>query len=213
MRGVVNVPLEQFLKLSQEKQQQILDAAIQEFASEGYALASTNHIVERAGISKGVLFKYFSNKEQLFLYLCEYVADRRGQWLSVPKDELPTDLFDILRVFAVRDLEFLSQEPQHYAFVEQVMRQHSDLVGQQAIALFNAKGQAMFEAMIQALPSEDLREGVIMADAMNMIHWVFTGFNQYMRTKIAGDLEQRTEEIIAEIDHAFDLLKYGIYKR
>ena len=44
-----------FNGLKAEKRQSILNAALGEFADKGYALASTNGIVRRAGISKGAL--------------------------------------------------------------------------------------------------------------------------------------------------------------
>ncbi len=49
-----------------DKQQQILDAAVDEFAQRGYSSASMNHLVKSAGISKGSLFHYFRTKGDLF---------------------------------------------------------------------------------------------------------------------------------------------------
>lgn len=54
-------------KLTEEKIQQILDVGIREFAEKGYDGANTNQIAKKAGISSGVLFKYFESKEKLFL--------------------------------------------------------------------------------------------------------------------------------------------------
>src|SRR5690554_1537972 len=66
---------EAFSKLEPSKQKQILRAALKEFAQHGYAQASTNTIVKEAGISKGMLFYYFTSKQDLFNYLVEYVLD------------------------------------------------------------------------------------------------------------------------------------------
>ena len=52
-----------FSSLPDEKQQQILDAAAEVFSREDYKRASTDDIAARAGISKGLLFYYFKNKE------------------------------------------------------------------------------------------------------------------------------------------------------
>jgi len=46
-----------------EKRDRILNAAIEEFASFPFEKASTNHIVAKAGISKGLLFHYFGSKQ------------------------------------------------------------------------------------------------------------------------------------------------------
>lgn len=58
-----------FLNLESKKQQRIVEAAVDEFAGKGYARASMNVVVERAGISKGALFKYFQSKSGLFTFV------------------------------------------------------------------------------------------------------------------------------------------------
>lgn len=64
--------IDAFKALDKDKQQQILEAAFEEFTNEGYQKASTNKIIEKAGISKGLLFYYFKNKEGLKNYLTNY---------------------------------------------------------------------------------------------------------------------------------------------
>lgn len=49
-----------------DSQQRILEAAIAIFATDGFALASTNAIAQRAQSSKGLLFHHFHNKEGLY---------------------------------------------------------------------------------------------------------------------------------------------------
>jgi AcrR family transcriptional regulator len=49
------------------RKNQILDAAIIVFSKDGFAGASTDLIAEKAGLGKGTLYRYFENKEQLFL--------------------------------------------------------------------------------------------------------------------------------------------------
>lgn len=63
---------EKFFKMDVDKQNRILNAAIDEFAVYGYDRASTNNIVKNAGISKGLLFHYFGNKKELYRFLYDY---------------------------------------------------------------------------------------------------------------------------------------------
>lgn len=51
-----------FENLPEGKRLRILNAAAREFAQSGYDGASTNRIVEYAGIAKGALFHYFKDK-------------------------------------------------------------------------------------------------------------------------------------------------------
>lgn len=56
---------EQFENIRQERKQQILDAALEIFAKNGYYKASISQIAKEASISKGLLYNYFQNKEEL----------------------------------------------------------------------------------------------------------------------------------------------------
>ncbi len=56
-----------FDHLPEEKQQLILSTATREFAQNGYERTNINVIAEKAGISVGSLYKYFTSKEDLFL--------------------------------------------------------------------------------------------------------------------------------------------------
>ena len=67
--GIESTETRMFLQLDTEKQQRVLEAAIDEFAERGYEKASMNTVVKKAGISKGALFKYFGNKSGLFAFV------------------------------------------------------------------------------------------------------------------------------------------------
>lgn len=61
---------------AQATRQNILDAATQRFAQEGYAAASLSAIVEDAGITKGALFHHFENKKDLFRQVWQSLQER-----------------------------------------------------------------------------------------------------------------------------------------
>lgn len=58
-------------KLTEEKLDEILETGIRVFADCGYEGANTNKIAQEAGISVGVLFKYYADKESFFLACLE----------------------------------------------------------------------------------------------------------------------------------------------
>ena len=60
------MPRPRFGKLEAQRQEEILAAAAQEFAEHGYSRASMNLIIERAGLSKGAMYYYFDDKQDLF---------------------------------------------------------------------------------------------------------------------------------------------------
>ena len=56
--------------------QRILDTATQEFARQGYGLSSVNTICNSGGISKGILYHYFKDKDDVVAACAEEAAIR-----------------------------------------------------------------------------------------------------------------------------------------
>ncbi len=73
---------ETFRKLPEKKQIAILDAAAHVFAEHGYYRANVSEICRQARISNGALYKYFRNKEELFVAVLERAVDLVTEGLS-----------------------------------------------------------------------------------------------------------------------------------
>lgn len=58
-----------FFKLPSEKQQRILNAAYKVFSQSSYKKAPMSEIADEGGISKALLFHYFTNKLELYMFL------------------------------------------------------------------------------------------------------------------------------------------------
>jgi len=61
--------------LEANSRERLLETATELFAEKGYAGASVREIVEKAGVSKPVLYYYFKSKEGLFYAILEWAAD------------------------------------------------------------------------------------------------------------------------------------------
>ena len=61
-----------YKKLSDEKLDALIAAGIQEFAENGYVGARLGAIANRAGINVGVIYKYYADKDALFLECVRY---------------------------------------------------------------------------------------------------------------------------------------------
>jgi AcrR family transcriptional regulator len=58
---------------SDERREQVIEAAVSEFAEHGYHATSTSAIAKRAGISQPYIYALFPNKRELFLATHAYV--------------------------------------------------------------------------------------------------------------------------------------------
>jgi AcrR family transcriptional regulator len=61
---------------SDERREQVIRAAVKEFAANGFHATSTSAIAKRAGISQPYIYALFSNKRELFLAVDRYVVER-----------------------------------------------------------------------------------------------------------------------------------------
>lgn len=55
--------------IRQQRVKQILDAALDVFAHKGFHTATINDIAQKAGIAKGLLYHYYSSKEELLSHI------------------------------------------------------------------------------------------------------------------------------------------------
>lgn len=118
-----------------EKRRQILDGAREVFRAKGYEGASMDAIAKAAGVSKGTLYVYFTNKDELFEQL---ITDEK-QELAAALDafEPKTENFrENLRAFAISFNELLTAES-HMSTIRMV-------VG--AVDKFPAVGAIFFKA-------------------------------------------------------------------
>ena len=65
-----------FGQISDEKQQRVLKEAAKLFAERGFSATDVAELAKRAGVSKGSLYNYFDNKEDLYLHVCKDGLDR-----------------------------------------------------------------------------------------------------------------------------------------
>jgi TetR/AcrR family transcriptional regulator len=82
MDASVRKPTNKMSPLEPNARQRLLETATELFAEKGYAGTSVREIVDRAGVSKPVLYYYFKSKEGLFYAILEWAADAQQEILN-----------------------------------------------------------------------------------------------------------------------------------
>jgi len=100
-----------FDNLPDEKRQRVLTEATREFAEHGYDQASVNRIVNRLGIAKGSLFKYFGNKQGLFEYLFGHAIAKFKKPLKEIRDTPDDDFFNRIEKSFLASGAFVDRHP------------------------------------------------------------------------------------------------------
>lgn len=86
---------EQFQKIREEKQEQILLAALEEFSEHGYHHTSMSKIAASAGISKGLIYNYFPSKDELLAAVFIDGMKFMGEFIQpLMNEEMTDELFE-----------------------------------------------------------------------------------------------------------------------
>lgn len=76
---------EQFELIRENKKEQIINAAIECFGTRGYYSVTISQLAKHAGISKGLLYNYFSSKEDLLKHIFHSIV--REFTVSLDRDK------------------------------------------------------------------------------------------------------------------------------
>ena len=110
---------DKFYALSEEKQSQILNAAYKVFATNQYKKAPTSEIAAEAGISKSLLFHYFHNKLELYLFLWKHAADLTKKYMCKYKVYETDDFFEML--LSILNLDFIRKDIEFVRIYKEIL--------------------------------------------------------------------------------------------
>lgn len=94
---VKQAPTSRGRKRKLRRQEEILAAAFEEFAANGYAEARLQDVAQRAGVAKGTIYLYFKNKELLFRAVLRGLIHHVFKELEVFVREFPGSAEDLVR--------------------------------------------------------------------------------------------------------------------
>ena len=105
---------EQIAQIRSESSQKILMAALELFATDGFAGTSVNAIAKKAGVSKGLIYNYFESKEDIvkglvdmMLQIAEDMMKRSAEKpAATPREELK-NLVDIFFETITHQIEMM----------------------------------------------------------------------------------------------------------
>jgi len=206
---------DKFKGLDQERQNRILRAAFQEFGEHGYDKASTNRIVKEAGISKGMLFYYFNNKQELFQDLLEiginYILD---EYLS-RIDEGPQDFFERYRQASILKLEALSKQPEMLQFFTCIyLKKVPDFLTPEIHARLTEMRTLLLTKLSANVDTSRFRKDIPQEKSIQLIGWCMDGYEKMLTAKMETVLnsELDLQSYFADYYEYLDLLRTVFYE-
>ena len=125
-----HMPLARYDSIDVTLKKRILDVSKHEFANHGYEEASYNKIIQKIGISKGSMYYYFENKEDLFVtcFLDEALATGSFGFgmTSFPLTEDKLTYWGSIKAMSSRQWNDVFQHPVLMSLVRQLVSLGTD---------------------------------------------------------------------------------------
>ena len=116
---------DKFFDLKKEKQDRMINAALKIFAENGFRRASTDEMVKEAGISKGLLFHYFTSKTGLFEFVYDYSVKYITLEMTSAVNREESNYFAIRRQIEKAKAEAMKHFPYMQMFLLQAEKENS----------------------------------------------------------------------------------------
>ena len=120
--------MRKFLSLPQEKQDNIITAAMTVFGDVGYKKAYISDIAAKAGVSKSLIFHYFGSKKGLYSYLVYYTGKIVMTEAQHERDTAGKDFFARALVTIKFRLSLKKRYPAMNTFIDSVFNENDDEV-------------------------------------------------------------------------------------
>lgn len=204
------------MNLEPEKREVIINAALEEFAQKGYKNASTNEIVKKANISKGLLFHYFSNKKKLFLFLYDYSKDvfLNEFYNKMNYDE--TDIIKRWRQIVLLKMELIQKYPVLYDFILASAVEDSKEIKQELENQMKNVLEDSYKRLFNNIDTSRFKAGMDIKRVLEIIFWVAQGFSNRELDHIKSDPTYRSHidanALVEEFELYLDMLKDTFYK-
>lgn len=207
-----------FKKANEEKQRSIINAALHEFSMHSYDNASTNAIVKKAGISKGILFHYFGNKKNLYLFLYEYVLEKYSEATFADLDLDESDLFQRYKQLISMKMHLVQQNPAFFNFMNRVHIENSPEVTSELEKIQCSKEKYNYDKFLTDIDLSLFKEEIDTKYALNTIKWVLDGISNNYDQQLKESnhdiqiFNTLIDQCAEELEEYFNFLKPLFYK-
>ena len=182
-----------FFDVRKDKQDAIINAALRTFAIKGYKDASTDVIVKEAGISKGLLFHYFTSKQGLYDFICDYSTKYMILELTRTVKKSEKDCFEIMSAITSARVRVMKNYPFMHQFLLSI-KNEEDPEALEVMGSAVSELDRTYKNIYDKIDSKKLIVPDQLPRILNIIDWVCDGFLKERFGSQAQDPEQLYDE-------------------
>ena len=193
---------------------EILQAAQEEFGSSGYDGVNMEGICTRHGISKGMMYHYYSNKDELFLLCVQDTFQELKDYVEREPEALSgqSGLAALRNYFLCRE-HFFQQHPGQKRIFETAMLHPPAHLEEQIQALrapIRALNQRFLERVIAGM---DLRPGLGQKQAARYLESAESVFWSVVRQYQVEQEEDGLHTVLGAVQEVLDMVLFGVVRQ
>ncbi|MBU8707186.1 fatty acid metabolism transcriptional regulator FadR [Bacillus subtilis] len=194
------------MKQKRPKYMQIIDAAVEVIAENGYHQSQVSKIAKQAGVADGTIYLYFKNKEDILISLFK---EKMGQFIERMEEDIKEKATVKEKLALVISKHFSLLAGDHnLAIVTQLELRQSNLELRQKInEILKGYLNILDGILTEGIQSGELKEGLDVRLARQMI---FGTIDETVTTWVMNDQKY---DLAALSDSVLELLVSGIHNK
>lgn len=199
-------------KKNAQSKQRILEASLREFSAKGYDAASLNAICAENDISKGIIYHYFKDKDEIYLLCVAECFEKLSSYMTDAIKEMMGSVEQRLRAYFDARLRFFAENPVYLGiFIGAALNPPDSLMGDITEAR-KAFDELNITVLTCLLESATLREGVTVSAVVEDFRIYMDYFNLRFKAVLMGahSPEQALRKHEERCHRQLGILLYGV---
>lgn len=194
------------VNIPEDKRQRIITSAMECFSKSGYKKTSVDEIVEKAEISKGLIFHYFGNKSKLYLYLYKLAYEKAYSSIESTFSPENSDLFTRIGAAGQAKLELKHEFPYIIDFLMSARKETDLQITAEINKIKNNDFSFWIPSFLDGIDRFKLKDEFEPEKIINIIIWCSRG----LTANKGSDFE--LEEALEEMNDYLEILRTAFYK-
>lgn len=196
-------------KLTEDQQAAIIEKATCEFAEKGYKGAKLSSIAKSAGVSVGVIYKYYKDKEELFQACVSKSITYLDEVLTNAGQE-GSDLPEMIHSLISQTQVACREHPEYFRMYHQITTEDDPEHAKYMAAIIEAPSAKAYKAVLKKAHEEGRIDGALDSSAgalffdnlMMMLHYSYScpyyaeRMNIYCGKRLAGSEKKMEDQMV-----------------
>lgn len=194
-----------------QSRREILLASLEEFGTVGYTQATVDGICARRHISKGMMYHYFSGKDDLFLLCAADLFEKLSAFLDQlqPPDEQPSAFAGLTAYYQCRE-QFFAANPIYYKVFESAMLHPPTHLEAQLRELRAPVWQRNRQMLQRAARRYPLRDGLCPEQVQRYLESIDYAFQTILEQYDTDGQARSFEDMLRLTSEILDMLLFGV---